>query len=523
MPYVVADRVKESTTTTGTGNITLSGAVTGFKTFSSTVGVGNTTTYVITDFSGGQWEVGLGTLSGSTTLVRTQVFSNSMGNTNFVNFSAGTKTVFVTMSAAPRNNNVAFGNNLGFSPQTYQYTTVVGDSASVGNDYATAVGQFAVANGSNGVAVGGGASAGGSSSTALGQQANSGGGNSVAVGVQALASASSSVAVGQSANATGNTTIAIGVNPNASFEDGIAIGRSNIAYDSGSFAYGGISIGAASNTYGGITIGRASTASSSSAGTDAIIIGHGITALENDATYMNKFRTSVTPVGAEWALRWDDSTKEVYAVPAIPPVPSNWYTYQSVAAGTFSLPMPSGMPTTSFGGGATLWSAGATSSSVNPTGVMWSFAGGTAYYSGVYSAFSPAPDPETYSGTATGIVIVYYSGYETDAGASNTQQVNTGTTLYSSFSNNLYCNTFAPFGSTRYGHAIVVVNGSVAGTFVPASGVTLVEDFYDVNAGYTYAFFDFDTTAVGNASAGLPFASYGGFSTYETIFWYNYS
>jgi hypothetical protein len=69
----------------------------------------------------------------------------------------------------------------------------------------------------------------------------------------------------------------------------------------------------------------------------------------------------------------------------------------------------------------------------------------------------------------------------------------------------------------------VAINGNYAGTITPSSGVTLVEEFYDSNAGYTYAFFDLDTTAVSNASMGMGFATYGGFTSYETIFWYNYS
>lgn len=527
MPYVVADRVKETTTTIGTGNISLSGAVTGFKTFSSTVGVGNTTTYVITDATGGQWEVGYGTLSGSTTLVRTQVFSNSMGNTNFVNFSAGTKTVFVTMSAAPRNNNVAFGNNLGFFPQNYQYNTVIGPNASVGADYATAVGQFAVANGSNGVAVGGGASAGGNSSTALGQQTSSGGNSSTAVGHFANAIGNSSISIGGGGSVSGDSSIGIGNSSSVTNDDGIAIGRSNIAYNSGAFVYSGISIGAASNTYGGITIGRASTASSSINGADAIIIGNGITALENDATYMNKFRTGVTPVGTEWALRWDDSTKEVYAAPAVTPTGPNWYTYETVASpgGSFNLPMPGGMPTTSFGFNCFLYSGQSVSGgSPAPSGGSWSFLGTTSYfYNAVYVDSVPSADPNSYSSSGYGTIVVYYAGFETDAGATTTTTVNTGTSVYNNTSSSLYCSSFSVFGTNQYGHAIVVISANVVGTIVPSTGVTLVEEFYDSNVGYTYAFFDLDSGAVSNASVGMSFATYSGFNNYETTFWYNYS
>lgn len=98
MALVVADRVKETTTTTGTGTITLAGAATGFQSF-SVIGNGNTTYYTIAGQTGGEWEVGIGTytLSG-TTLSRDTVLASSNSG-SLVNFSAGTKDVFVTYPA----------------------------------------------------------------------------------------------------------------------------------------------------------------------------------------------------------------------------------------------------------------------------------------------------------------------------------------------------------------------------------------------------------------------------------------
>lgn len=99
MPLVVADRVKETTTTTGTGTITLAGAVTGFQSF-AVIGNDNTTYYTIASQSGTEWEVGIGTyISSGTTLIRTTVLSSSNSG-NLVNFSAGTKDVFVTYPAS---------------------------------------------------------------------------------------------------------------------------------------------------------------------------------------------------------------------------------------------------------------------------------------------------------------------------------------------------------------------------------------------------------------------------------------
>ena len=101
MALVINDRVKENSTTTGTGDITLAGvpAGQGNVTFNSGIGVGNTTYYCIFGQGSSNFEIGLGTLSGSTTLERTTVINNSLGNTSKINFS-GTLDVFVTMPAA---------------------------------------------------------------------------------------------------------------------------------------------------------------------------------------------------------------------------------------------------------------------------------------------------------------------------------------------------------------------------------------------------------------------------------------
>lgn len=102
MAFLIKDRVKDTTTTTGTGNITLSNsAPTGFQTFNSAIGTGNTTYYCIAGQGTSEWETGLATLSGTpaTTLARTTVFESSNSG-SLVNFSAGTKDVFVTYPAS---------------------------------------------------------------------------------------------------------------------------------------------------------------------------------------------------------------------------------------------------------------------------------------------------------------------------------------------------------------------------------------------------------------------------------------
>lgn len=99
MPLVLADRVRETTTTTGQGTITLAGAVTGFQSF-SVIGNGNTTYYTIAGQGTSEWEVGIGTYTSSgTTLSRDVVLASSAGAPTKTTFSAGTKDVFVTYPA----------------------------------------------------------------------------------------------------------------------------------------------------------------------------------------------------------------------------------------------------------------------------------------------------------------------------------------------------------------------------------------------------------------------------------------
>ena len=103
MAQILYDRVKETSTTTGTGDFTLAGAVSQFRSFSSVfasgaVGVYDPIYYAIVGQTGTEWEVGKGHLSGATTLVRDTVFSSSNANA-LVSFSAGTKDVFNTITA----------------------------------------------------------------------------------------------------------------------------------------------------------------------------------------------------------------------------------------------------------------------------------------------------------------------------------------------------------------------------------------------------------------------------------------
>ena len=100
MALVINDRVKVTSTTTGTGAIALGAAVTGFETFAQGIGNSNTTYYCIFNQGTSEFEVGLGTLDGSSAnLTRTTVISSSNSDAA-VNFTSGTKDVFCTLPAS---------------------------------------------------------------------------------------------------------------------------------------------------------------------------------------------------------------------------------------------------------------------------------------------------------------------------------------------------------------------------------------------------------------------------------------
>lgn len=92
----VADRVKETTSSTGTGNLTLDGAAAGFQSFNAAFGLNKDFYYCCTN--GTDWEVGEAYLTGSTTLVRKNVEASSNSN-NPVNWSSGPKDIFCTLPA----------------------------------------------------------------------------------------------------------------------------------------------------------------------------------------------------------------------------------------------------------------------------------------------------------------------------------------------------------------------------------------------------------------------------------------
>jgi hypothetical protein len=139
MALALNDRVQETTNTTGTGTVTLIGAVPGYQSF-AVIGNGNTTYYCIAGQGTTEWEVGIGTYTSSgTTLARTTILASSNAGA-VVSFSAGTKLVFVTYPSEKSVNLDASGNaNALGTPAAFTGTNITGTAASLTAGHATAL------------------------------------------------------------------------------------------------------------------------------------------------------------------------------------------------------------------------------------------------------------------------------------------------------------------------------------------------------------------------------------------------
>lgn len=143
MALVVNNRIQETTATTGTGTITLGGAVAGFQSF-AVIGNGNTTYYCIVN--GTAWEVGIGTYTASgTTLTRTTVLSNSNGNTSPITL-AGSSNVFVTYPSEKSVNQDA-STGTAFAPAFNASNGLLLNSTTVASNYTVPAGSNAISIG----------------------------------------------------------------------------------------------------------------------------------------------------------------------------------------------------------------------------------------------------------------------------------------------------------------------------------------------------------------------------------------
>jgi hypothetical protein len=130
MALVLADRVYETSTTVGTGTLTLAGALNSYQTFSAAIGNGNTCYYALAAVGGTDWEVGIGTV-GAGTLARTTILSSSNSNL-VVNLPVGTVNVFVTYPSEKSVNLDASGNATALgTPAAFTGTNITGTAASL--------------------------------------------------------------------------------------------------------------------------------------------------------------------------------------------------------------------------------------------------------------------------------------------------------------------------------------------------------------------------------------------------------
>ena len=128
MSLIIADRVKETSSSVGAGDLTLDGAITGFQTFAAKCAIGDTFYYALQAVDGGgaptgEWECGLGTYSAANVLTRTTVTASSTGS--ILSLAAGSNQVFIAMPAEQ----VAWLREKLSSERTYYVSTTGSDSA----------------------------------------------------------------------------------------------------------------------------------------------------------------------------------------------------------------------------------------------------------------------------------------------------------------------------------------------------------------------------------------------------------
>lgn len=309
MALVLKDRVKETTTTTGTGTYTLAGASTGYQSF-SVIGNGNTTYYSVTD--GTNWEVGIGTYTASGTTLSRNTILESSNSGSAVNWGSGSKDIFCTYPAERAVDTSAIS--------LYAQGTVSGTSLpSASNINAVSIGYNTLANGLASSVFGVQSNASGEVSTAIGYGAVASYYGAIAVG-SATSSALYSTAIGYGAIANSNYQIAVGgfgapVKISDVFTlplSGGSSGQTLVSNGAGSTSFSTLGVngggtGITSGTSGGVPYYSASTtiASSAALAANALVIGGGagaapattttgtgvLTALGNNANAAGGFTT----------------------------------------------------------------------------------------------------------------------------------------------------------------------------------------------------------------------------------------
>lgn len=570
MALVVKDRVKETTTTTGTGTITLAGAVTGFQAF-STIGNGNTTYYTISSNGGAEWEVGIGTYTlVGTTLARTTVLASSNAGA-LVNFSAGTKDVYCVYPAGK------------------MVSTDLGSATNVS-------GTVAIANGGTGAttaaaaltALGALPTAGGTVTGALTTSKNyiNRSGN-VASGINWYSSgytswtdymaAAATTGCGPTANITAPTGTLVtswgrrsfienSAGYGWTFESGTSAGQPTIVAEirssDGAAKFGGT---VTAPTFSGALSGNATTATTLATGrtigmtgdvtwTSASFNGSanvtGTSTLANSGvtagTYMSpkvtvdakgRVTSAATAVftSSDYFVQFTQTTNGWDVTRYVFPIPS-WYYIETNNLGNLSTSIsyptnftssPSGMV------GGMVVGAYSNGMGFYPTGSGWSpgmsWDGTTQsnYYSQYYNWGMINPSPLTVyapSAPTQGFTFIYLQ-YPAASGNSNAQDFFGSVSMgFSSSVGSSFAVGSPPLsGSSRRAYAVLMIDGNAGTVTCPLTGSTVVYA-YNSYANKTYVFCEVtDNTSVGTIVGGSTWLTWGSSANYWGHAWADYT
>ena len=482
MAFKLADRVKQTATTTGTGNFTLSATPTGYRAFSSVLSTNDTTYYTIAHQTANEWEVGYGTYSAANTLARTKVISSSNSN-NAVNFTAGTKDVFITNPAMGANSNIAIGTAITYFQNAYSQGVVIGEGALSSGSNNVVIGYSAyTSSATDSVALGHNSSVySGTQSVSIGKNTTSRN-YATAVGAYTSATSDYGIAIGFLAGIGAAYNVTIGSNSAATSNNSVAVGGGSQARDYSASGTTNIALGYSSDARdGSIVIGE------SSIGNSQTIIGNGLTpaSTTTNATFMNQFRVNPTTdlIGPAYTLTYDSTTHEVYAVTGSGPTPGglNWITI--LVTGEFTDPpgMSIDAPATYTGGSG--YVAG-TAAFVN-TGFSYYWPFNSTYDSGWYGeaayiwgwdwGSAPSPVPYTSSTPSMGMAFMYATNPSVDGFTSVEEWDGSPNYWFYNYNNLYYLPSGAPSG----------VSQKVQGFFVINSGGTDLTSVITSNPAYS--------------------------------------
>lgn len=509
MAYVLADRVKETTTSTGTGNLTLAGAVTGFRTFSSVMLSGDCFTYAVVNSTGSEWEVGLGTLSGSNVLVRGTLFASSTGST--INFSAGTKNVFITQSGANQFNV--------FDDQQSAVETPVDTS----NGYLRR--QYIVPNLAANTSAQSILSQSTYSSSAAAQFETYYGNRQ---GISGLSTSAGVIdltylnTVSSDWNWTGSTH-ALFLNYmgfSGSATNGVTSDASGVSHQFWQ-AYNGPPTfdywDAPSTTFFPVTTGD-------------IMVGDGSTVpkwYRRTTTGWEPFGVAKITAGTGISVTNNGVGEVTISAGSPPPVVPAWYSYLNDPAPPAStLPVPSDWTAVS---GYTMWVAGQDTMggmwAPQPYGPAWIY-NTTNSLGDVYDATNSANvvDPTTLN-NAPGVGINVRMFIINPAAYGNTSSFNIATSSVSipGFGGIISDGGWPVFGASQNGFGCVKVNGGDFTTGQTAVTCTIVDSYYYAPANYTLIFFTGTAADVNSWSGFNPIISLTTGASWQLQLWYTYT